>query len=36
MVLLILLDTLTAESFQPLLMSQPCSDRPSQMGRDPL
>jgi hypothetical protein len=36
MVLLILLDALTAESLQPQLTSRPCSDRLSQMGRDAL
>jgi hypothetical protein len=36
MVLLILLDALTEESLQLQLTSRPCSDHPSQMGRDAL
>jgi hypothetical protein len=36
MVLLILLGALTAELLQLQLMSRPCSDRLSQMGRDAL
>jgi hypothetical protein len=36
MVLLILLDALTAESLRPQLPSRPCSDRLFQMGRDAL